>query len=269
MVRPELGEDQVFRARFRQEIQAARRVHGLYTAQVLDADPAATPPWLVTAYVPGPSLQEAVTGHGPMPEAMAFRLVAGIAEALQAIHSAGVVHRDLKPSNVLLAPDGPRVIDFGIARALEATSLTRSGMMVGSPQFMAPEQILDKPVTPAIDVFALGSLAAYAVLGRPPFGTGHTAAVSYRVLHEPPDLNGCPPQLRTLIDRCLRKDPAARPAPSEIVGFCRARATGTAIPWPVPPPPVTAGHRGAPGAGPGHGPAPAGRCLGGPFPRDP
>jgi serine/threonine kinase PknH len=241
VVRPELGEDQVFRARFRQEIHAARRVHGLYTAQVLDADPAATPPWLVTAYVPGPSLHEAVTGHGPMPEAMAFRLVAGIAEALQAIHSAGVVHRDLKPSNVLLAPDGPRVIDFGIARALEATSLTRTGMMVGSPQFMAPEQILDKPVTPAIDVFALGSLAAYAVLGRPPFGEGHTAAVSYRVLHEPPDLNGCPPQLRTLIDRCLRKDAAARPAPSQIVEFCRARATGTATPWPSPPPPVTAG----------------------------
>jgi hypothetical protein len=241
VVRPELGEDQVFRARFRQEIQAARRVHGLYTAQLLDADPVATPPWLVTAYVPGPSLHEAVTGHGPMPEAMAFRLVAGIAEALQAIHSAGVVHRDLKPSNVLLAPDGPRVIDFGIARALEATSLTRSGMMVGSPQFMAPEQILDKPVTPAIDVFALGSLAAYAVLGRPPFGEGHTAAVSYRVLHEPPDLNGCPPQLRTLIDRCLRKDAAARPAPSQIVDFCRARTTGTATPWPSPPPRVTAG----------------------------
>jgi hypothetical protein len=244
VVRPELGEDRVFRARFRQEIQAARRVHGLYTAQVLDADPAATPPWLVTAYVPGPSLQEAVTGNGPMPEAMAFRLVAGIAEALQAIHSAGVVHRDLKPSNVLLAPDGPRVIDFGIARALEATSLTRSGMMVGSPQFMAPEQILDKPVTPAIDVFALGSLAAYAVLGRPPFGEGHTAAVSYRVLHEAPDLNGCPPQLRTLIERCLRKDAAARPAPSQIVGFCRARTTGTgtgtATAWPSPPSPAVA-----------------------------
>lgn len=240
VVRPELGEDQVFRARFRQEIQAARRVHGLYTAQVLDADPAGTPPWLVTAYVPGPSLQEAVTGQGPMPEAMAFRLVAGIAEALQAIHSAGVVHRDLKPSNVLLAPDGPRVIDFGIARALEATSLTRSGMMVGSPQFMAPEQILDKPVTPAIDVFALGSLAAYAVLGRPPFGEGHTAAVSYRVLHQAPDLSGCPPQLRTLIERCLRKDAAARPAPSQIVEFCRVRTTGTATAWPSPPSPATA-----------------------------
>src|ERR1700733_7424625 len=247
VVRPELGEDQVFRARFRQEIQAARRVHGLHPAQVLAADPAATLPWLVTAYVPGPSLQEAVTGHGPMPEAMTFRLVAGIAEALQAIHSAGVVHRDLKPSNVLLAPAG----------ALEATPLPRGGMMVGSSQFMAPEQILDKPVTPAIDVFALGSLAAYAVLGRPPFGTGHTAAVSYRVLHEPPDLNGCPPQLRTLIERCLRKDPAARPAPSEIVGFCRARAIGTAIPWPVPPPPVTAGTAAPRAPAPATAPAPA------------
>ena len=240
VVRPELSEDQVFRARFRQEILAARRVHGLYTAQVLDADPAATPPWLVTAYVPGPSLQEAVTGNGPMPEEMAFRLVAGVAEALQAIHSAGVVHRDLKPSNVLLAPDGPRVIDFGIARALEATSLTRSGMMVGSPQFMAPEQILDKPVTPAIDVFALGSLAAFAVLGRSPFGEGHTAAVSYRVLHEAPDLTGCPAQLRPLIERCLRKEPAARPAPGQILEYCLARSGATAGPWPSQPSPAMA-----------------------------
>ena len=172
VVRSELSDDQDFRARFRQEIQAARRVHGLYTAQLLDADPAATPPWLVTAYVPGPSLQEAVAANGPMPEAMVFRLIAGVAEALQAIHAAGVVHRDLKPSNVLLAPDGPRVIDFGIARALEATALTRSGMMVGSPQFMAPEQILDQPVTPAIDVFALGSLAAYAARRPPPVRRG-------------------------------------------------------------------------------------------------
>src|ERR1700729_616212 len=214
VVRPELGEDQVFRARFRQEIQAARRVHGLYTAQVLDADPAATLPWLVTAYVPGPSLQQAVAGNGPMPEATVFRL------------TAGVVHRDLKPSNVLLAPDGPRVIDFGIARALEATALTRSGMMVGSPQFMAPEQIRDQPVTPAIDVFALGSLAAYAARGRPPFGEGHSAAVSYRVLHEPPDLDGCPPRLRALIEPCLRKDAAARPAPGQILEFCLAHAAG-------------------------------------------
>ena len=228
VVRPELSDDQDFRARFRQEIQAARRVHGLYTAQVLDADPAASPPWLVTAYVPGPSLQQAVAGHGPMPEATVFRLIAGVAEALQAIHAAGVVHRDLKPSNVILAPDGPRVIDFGIARALEATSLTRTGMMVGSPQFMAPEQILDQPVTPAIDVFALGALAAYAARGRPPFGEGQSAAVSYRVLHEPPDLDGCPPQLRTLIEPCLRKQAADRPAPGQILEFCLAQTAGAA-----------------------------------------
>jgi Protein kinase domain len=240
VVRPELGGDQVFRARFYHEIQAAQRVHGLYTAQVLDADPAATPPWLVTAYVPGPSLQEAVAGNGPMPEPMALRLIAGVAEALQAIHAADVVHRDLKPSNVLLAPDGPRVIDFGIARALEATSLTRSGMVVGSPQFMAPEQIRDQPVSPAIDVFALGSLAAYAVLGRSPFGEGHTAAVAYRVLHEAPDLDGCPPNLRPLIERCLRKEPAARPLPSEILEFCLARTAGTAGPWAAGPSPAMA-----------------------------
>jgi hypothetical protein len=239
VVRPDLGDDQDFRARFRQEIQAARQVHGLYTAQLLDADPAATPPWLVTAYVPGPSLQQAVAGNGPMPEAMVFRLIAGVAEALQAIHAAGVVHRDLKPSNVLLAPDGPRVIDFGIARALEATALTRSGMMVGSPQFMAPEQIQGQPVTPAIDVFALGSLAAYAARGRPPFGEGHSAAVSYRVLHEPPDLDGCPPQLRALIEPCLRKDAAARPAPGQILEFCLAQA-GNADPGWSPPSPAPA-----------------------------
>ncbi len=263
VVRPELGEDQVFRARFQHEIQAARRVHGLYTAQVLDADPAATLPWLVTAYVPGPSLQQAVAGNGPMPEAMAFRLIAGVAEALQAIHAAGVVHRDLKPSNVLLAPDGPRVIDFGIARALEATSLTRSGMMVGSPQFMAPEQILDQPVTPAIDVFALGSLAAYAVRGRPPFGEGHSAAVSYRVLHEPPGLDGCPPQLRALIERCLRKEAGARPAPGEILEFCLARTAGTADPGWAPPSPALATT-----AMP-QPPAPAWRMAAGPQPTAP
>ena len=132
VVRPELGEDQVFRARFRQEIQAARRVHGLYTAQVLDADPAATPPWLVTAYVPGPSLQQAVAGNGPMPEAMVFRLIAGVAEALQAIHAAGVVHRDLKPSNVILGHDGPKVIDFGIAQALDDAEIDRKSTRLNS-----------------------------------------------------------------------------------------------------------------------------------------
>jgi predicted Ser/Thr protein kinase len=235
VVRPELSDDQDFRARFRHEIQAARSVHGLYTAQVLDADPAATPPWLVTAYVPGPSLRQAVAERGPVPEAAALRLIAGVAEALQAIHAAGVVHRDLKPSNVVLGPDGPRVIDFGIARALDSTALTRSGMMLGTPQFMAPEQILDRPVTPALDVFALGALAAYAASGRPPFGENHPAAVSYRVLYEPPDLAGCPPSLQGLIGWCLAKDAAARPSPGQVIEFCAARIGGMADSALVPP----------------------------------
>ena len=208
VVRPELGDDADFRARFRQEIEAAQRVRGLYTAELLNADPAATPPWLVTAYVPGPSLQQAVADHGPMPQETVILLIAGVAEALQAIHSAGVVHRDLKPSNVLLAPDGPRVIDFGIARAAEATNLTQSGMAVGSPQFMAPEQIRGLAITPAIDVFALGAVAAFALLGLPPFGEGQVAALMYRVLNEPPRLTGCSGPLRTLIERCLAKEPA-------------------------------------------------------------
>jgi predicted Ser/Thr protein kinase len=235
ILRPELSDDPDFRARFRHEIQAARRVHGRYTAEVLDADPAASPPWLVTAYVPGPSLRQAVAERGPVPEAAALRLIARVAEALQAIHAAGVVHRDLKPSNVVLGPDGPRVIDFGIARALENTALTRSGMMLGTPQFMAPEQILDRPVSPALDVFALGALAAYATSGRAPFGENHPAAVSYRVLHQPPDLTGCPPRLQGLISWCLAKDPAARPSPGQVIEFCVARANGTAdaVPFPA------------------------------------
>jgi hypothetical protein len=224
VVRPELSDDQEFRTRFRQEIQAAQRVHGLYTAQLVDADPAATPPWLVTAYVPGPSLEEAIVANGPMPAAVVLRLIAGVAEALQAIHAADVVHRDLKPSNVLLAQDGPRVIDFGIARALGATSMTRGDIMMGSPDYLAPEQILDQPISPAIDVFALGSLAVYASVGRPPFGHGPVTAVSHRVVHEPPDLEGCPVQLLSLIEACLEKQAKARPAPSRIIEFCAARA---------------------------------------------
>ena len=234
MVRPELGDDQEFRARFRQEIEAAQRVHGLYTAELVDADPAATPPWLVTAYVPGPSLEEAIHTNGPMPAEMVLRLIAGVAEALQAIHAADVVHRDLKPSNVLLAQDGPRVIDFGIARALEATSLTRGDIMMGSPDFLAPEQILDMPISPAIDVFALGSLAVYAAVGRPPFGEGHITAISHRVVYDPPNLDSCPPQLLTLIEACLEKDAELRPAPAQIIEFCVARTaemSDSSQPW--------------------------------------
>jgi len=224
VIRPELGEDPEFRHRFRQEIAAARRVHGLYTAQVLDADPDATPPWLVTAYVPGPSLQETVASHGPMPPGTVLLMMAGVAEALRAIHAAGVVHRDLKPSNVLLAPDGPRVIDFGIAWAAEATAVTRTGIRVGSPQFMAPEQISGVAVAPAIDVFSLGSLAAFAATGRPAFGQGSMEAVLYRVLHEPADLRDCPPPLRGLVERCLAKQPADRPSVTTIVTEARRLA---------------------------------------------
>jgi serine/threonine protein kinase len=221
IVRPEFGADADFRERFRREVGAARRVHGLYTAQVLDADPDATPPWLVTAYVPGPSLQEAVKQHGPMPPSSVFSLMAGVAEALAAIHAAGVVHRDLKPSNVLLAPDGPRVIDFGIAQAVDESALTRLGMRVGSPQFMAPEQIQGQLPTPSVDMFALGHLAAYAALGRSPFGTGDPAVVFPRILHQPADLGDCAPPLRTLIERCLSKDPQARPTPADVIAACR------------------------------------------------
>jgi serine/threonine protein kinase len=224
VVRSELSDDQDFRVRFRQEIEAAQRVRGLYTAELIDADPAATPPWLVTAYVPGPSLEEVIDNNGPMPEAMVFPLIAGVAEALQAIHAADVIHRDLKPSNVLLAQDGPRVIDFGIARALAAMPLTRSDIMMGSPDFLSPEQILDRPITPAIDVFALGSLAAFAATGRLPFGQGHMTEVAQRVVHEPPDLTGCPIRLLTLIEACLEKQAEARPTPGRVLEFCLARA---------------------------------------------
>jgi hypothetical protein len=224
VVRSDLGDDQDFRIRFEQEIQAARRVRGLYTAELIDADPSATPPWLVTAYVPGPSVEEVIDRDGPIAEAMVFRLIAGVAEALQAIHGAGVIHRDLKPSNVLLAQDGPRVIDFGIARALAATPMTRTGATMGSPDYLSPEQILNRPVTPATDVFALGSLAAFAAVGRLPFGRGHITDVAHRVVHEPPDLAGCPSGLVPLIEACLQKEPQARPAPSQVIEFCVARA---------------------------------------------
>src|ERR1700733_7144576 len=249
VVRPDLGDDQDFRIRFEQEIQAAQRVRGLYTAELIDADVAATPPWLVTAYVSGPSLEDVIDNNGPMPEAMVFRLVAGVAEALQAIHAAGVIHRDLKPSNVLLAQDGPRVIDFGIARALAATPMTRTGASMGSPDYMSPEQILNRPVTPAIDVFALGSLAAFAAVGRLPFGRGQITEVAERVVREPPDLAGCPAGLVTLIEACLQKEPQARPAPGQIIEFCVARSALLGDSSPPPPVPVAVHTGGAPAPG--------------------
>jgi Protein kinase domain len=224
VVRPELGDDPDFRARFRHEVAAARRVHGLYTAQLLDADADASRPWLVGAYVAGPSLAQAVAAHGPLPAESVLLLMAGVAEALAAIHAAGLVHRDLKPSNVLLAADGPRVIDFGIARAVEATALTRTGVRVGTPQYMSPEQVRGDAVSAAADVWALGALAAFAATGRLPFGQGSEPAVLYRVLHEEPDLAGCPDAVRAVIGPCLTRDPAARPSPAQLIESCRAGA---------------------------------------------
>ena len=190
---------------------------GLFTALVVDADAEAAVPWLATAYVPGPSLAEAVDDHGPLPAGAVATLAAGLAEGLAAIHAAGVVHRDLKPSNVLLAADGPRVIDFGISRAAEASMLTQSGTVMGSPGFMSPEQAEGGLVGPASDVFSLGAVLAFAATGQSPFGTGPTPALVYRVVHNEPDTAGLPASIRPLVQRCLAKDPAARPATGDVL----------------------------------------------------
>ncbi|SDJ28361.1 Serine/threonine protein kinase [Actinokineospora alba] len=229
VIRAEYAADPAFRRRFEQEVATAQRVQGLYTAPVIDANPHSEQPWLATAYVAGPSLQQAVGVYGPLPAESVLILVAGVAEALQSIHAANVVHRDLKPSNVILAADGPRVIDFGIARAVDTTSVTQAGIRVGTPAFMAPEQVRGQPATPALDIFALGSLAVYAATGELPFGGGLDPAVPYRILEEEPDLATCPPQLRELVTRCLAKDPRQRPSPVQVIELCRQASTGTQL----------------------------------------
>ncbi|WP_411125101.1 serine/threonine-protein kinase [Streptomyces sp. x-19] len=221
-VRPELAGDPEFRHRFVQEVANARRIHGLYTAQVVDAGVDAVTPWLATAYVPAPSLHEVLRRHGPLPVQTVLLLMAGIAEALQSIHDAGVVHRDLKPANVLVAADGPRVIDFGIARAADAVALTSAGLRIGTPSFMAPEQALGRVATAATDVFALGALAVYAASGTPPFGDCPESVALYRAVHEPPDLARVPVGLHDLLGRCLAKDPADRPTTSAVIEAVRA-----------------------------------------------
>ena len=217
VIRPEYAEEPGFRARFTREVAAARGVSGMFTALVVDADTDSDDPWLATAYVAGPSLAEAVEDGGPLPVRTLFGLAAGLAEALEAIHAAGVVHRDLKPSNVLLAVDGPRVIDFGISRAREAASLTTTGMIVGSPGFLSPEQAEGTVVGPSTDIFSLGGVLTYAATGEGPFGTGPTSALLYRVVNREPELSAVPAEIRPLIERCLAKDPAARPAPAELL----------------------------------------------------
>ncbi|MGM0349748.1 serine/threonine-protein kinase, partial [Streptomyces sp. Adlamb9] len=217
IVHPQLALDEEFRARFRREVAAARRVGGAWTAPVLDADPDAPVPWVATAYAAGPSLAAAVTDAGPLPEHTVRALAAGLAEALAAVHALGLVHRDVKPSNVLLTLDGPLLIDFGIARATDGTaSLTATGASVGSPGYMAPEQILGAGVLGAADVFSLGAVLTYAATGQAPFPGDSSAALLYKVVHEEPELGSLSGELRSVAEACLAKDPSARPAPAEV-----------------------------------------------------
>ncbi|HEY3479924.1 MAG TPA: serine/threonine-protein kinase, partial [Streptomyces sp.] len=239
LVRAELAAQEEFRTRFRREVQAARRVGGTWTAPVLDADTEADIPWVATGYVAGPSLQQVVgRDHGPLPERSVRVLAAGLAHALSDIHAAGLVHRDLKPSNVMITIDGPRVIDFGIARALETVAdgaLTYTGAMVGSPAFMSPEQVRGDRVTPACDIFCLGSVLAYAATGLQPFGAAGSGvhAQMFRIVQEPPDLDAVPDGLRDLVAACLVKEPEQRPSLArvlEIVGEAEPDSAA-AEPW--------------------------------------
>jgi serine/threonine protein kinase len=224
VVRPELAGDREFQRRFSREVAVARTVSGFFTAGVVDADPTGSPPWLVTAYVPGMSLAEAISEHGPWPERSVLALGAGLAEALSSIHEAGVVHRDLKPSNVLLATDGPRVIDFGISVALEGTMLTQTGQAVGTPGFMSPEQLTGAPVGPAGDVFCLGAMLMFTATGIGPFGTGQWQALAYRTVYEEPSLEALPPGLRAVVARCLVKQPEQRPPVTDLLDELADRA---------------------------------------------
>jgi serine/threonine protein kinase len=222
VIRAELADDPGFRARFAREVAAARRVSGVFTAAVVDADPTAPLPWLVTGFVNGLSLAEAVQDHGALPVASVLALAAGLAEGLAAVHAAGVVHRDLTPSNVLLASDGPRVIDFGISRAVEATQLTRTGIAIGSPAYMSPEQAEGGAVGPASDVFSLGAVLVFAAIGEGPFGPGAPTAVMYRVVHGTARLDRVPGPVRPLVERCMAKNPGQRPTAAQFLAELRA-----------------------------------------------
>ncbi|MFI1765376.1 PQQ-binding-like beta-propeller repeat protein [Streptomyces sp. NPDC020800] len=216
-VRTELAEDQLFRVRFTREVEAARAVSGFYTAAVVDADPRAAVPWLATAYVPAPSLEEIVNDCGPLPAQAVRWLAAGVAEALQSIHGAGLVHRDLKPSNVLVVEDGPRVIDFGIASGVSNTRLTMTNVAVGTPAYMSPEQAKDsRSVTGASDVFSLGSMLVFAATGHPPFHGANPVETVFMLLREGPDLTGLPDELRPLIEVCMQMEASGRPSPADL-----------------------------------------------------
>jgi eukaryotic-like serine/threonine-protein kinase len=276
VLHPELARDKNFLLRFEREIATARAVSGIYTAPVVATGLDDSPPWLATAFVPGPSLEQVVRSHGPLAETALWPLFAGLVEALRAIHEVGVVHRDLKPSNVLLATDGPRVIDFGISRATDGSTLTATGTVFGSPGYMSPEQAKGKATGPAADIFGLGCLVAYAASGTAPFGEGNAASVLYRVVHDEPDLTAVPERLREVVRRCLAKDEQGRPPLAVLAAAARvpgAEPAGLSF-WPASVTSLIEGHQAdvrnrlaAPGAGPaaaggagapGAGPAGAG-----------
>ncbi|WP_129307630.1 serine/threonine-protein kinase [Streptomyces sp. L2] len=225
VVHAEFAKDPEFRGRFRQEVAAARRVSGAFTAPVVDADPEGERPWMATLFIPGPTLSEQVKRNGPMEPGQLRRLMAGLAEALRDIHRVGVVHRDLKPSNVLLAEDGPKVIDFGISLPKDSELRTETGKLIGTPPFMAPEQFRrPREVGPAADIFALGSVMVHAATGRGPFDSDSPYIVAYQVVHDEPDLTGVPENLAPLVLRCLAKEPEERPTPDELMRDLRSVA---------------------------------------------
>jgi serine/threonine protein kinase len=217
LVRPELADDAAFRARFRREVEAGQRVGGICTAKYIDADLESEHPYLVTEYVEAGNLADYVASQGPLADEQLIGLAVGLAEAIVAMHASGVIHRDLKPSNVLMAPSGPKVVDFGISHAADGTALTQTGVIVGSPSWMSPEQAQGRETTPAVDVFAWGATVAFAATGRFPFGEGRPDAVIYRVVHEDPDLSGVDPKLRSLVAAALNKDPSSRPAADKLL----------------------------------------------------
>ena len=220
VVHPAQAADDEFRARFRREILLSQRVTGPCLVPVVDADTDAPAPWLATAFVPGPTLNQYVAVGGPLAGARLYTLATGTAAALSAVHEAGVVHRDVKPQNVILAPSGPMVLDFGIAHALDGTSVTRTGVMTGTPGWISPEHYRTGTVGPEGDVFAWGALVAYAATGRLPFGSGAADAVAFRVLSAEPDLDGMSDDLRQLVERALSKEPSSRPAAPELAHVC-------------------------------------------------
>ncbi|MDX3580047.1 serine/threonine-protein kinase, partial [Streptomyces sp. FL07-04A] len=225
VVHARFARDPEFRGRFRQEVAAARRVSGAFTAPVVDADPEAERPWMATLFIPGSTIAEQVKRNGPMNAGELRRLMAGLAEALRDIHRVGVVHRDLKPSNVLLAEDGPKVIDFGISRPKDSELRTETGKLIGTPPFMAPEQFRrPREVGSAADVFALGSVMVHAATGRGPFDSDSPYVVAYQVVHDEPDLTGVPDNLAPLVTRCLAKEPEDRPTPDELMRELRTVA---------------------------------------------